>query len=96
MSFMITAECVNCSACDMECPVRAISPAADQYLIDENVCIDCEGYFDVPRCKWVCPVNACVPQRKEYQHRASSLVNKGGRPVIYKKDGKSAGEMVSA
>ena len=25
MAFMITAECINCSACEYECPVRAIS-----------------------------------------------------------------------
>ena len=24
MSYMITAECINCSACEMECPVRSI------------------------------------------------------------------------
>jgi hypothetical protein len=31
MAYMITAECINCSACEMDCPVRAIMPAASQY-----------------------------------------------------------------
>lgn len=96
MSHMITAECVNCSACEMECPVRAIKPAADQYVIDEKICVDCEGYFNIPRCKWACPVNACVPQRKEYQSRASNIAARGGRTVIFKKGGNLAGEMVAS
>lgn len=54
MSYMITAECVNCSACEMECPVRAISAHGDQYIIDEDICVDCEGYFAEARCKWAC------------------------------------------
>lgn len=96
MSHMITAECVNCSACEMECPVRAISPAADQYVINEKICVDCEGYFEVARCKWACPVNACVPQRKDYQYRAATVAHRGGRPVIFKSGGNPAGEMVPA
>jgi ferredoxin len=96
MSYMITAECVNCGACEMECPVRAITPAADQYGIDENTCIECEGYFEEARCKWVCPVNACVPERVEYLFRAATMSNKGARPVIFKSGGKPAGEMVPA
>jgi len=95
MAYMITAECVNCSACEMECPVRAISPAADQYVIDENVCVDCEGYFDIPRCKWACPVNACVPQRLDYLYKAATLSHRGGPPVVYKGSADAAGKVLS-
>lgn len=82
MSYMITAECINCSACEMECPVRAISPDASQYIIDPDVCIECEGYFPVARCKWVCPVNACVPERTDYLVRASTLSARGAPPLV--------------
>ncbi len=82
MSYMITAECINCNACMMECPVRAISPAAHQYEIDPDVCIECEGYFPVARCDWVCPVDACVPERAEYLYKASSLANRGSPPLV--------------
>ncbi len=80
---MITAECINCSACETECPVRAITPAANQFVIDPQVCIECEGYFDVPRCKHVCPVDACVPEREKYLFRAQTLANRGSLPLIY-------------
>lgn len=82
MSYMITNECINCSACEMECPVRAISPGPSQYTIDANVCIECEGYYPVARCKWACPVDACVPERALFQFRNASLTNRGAPPVI--------------
>lgn len=84
MSYMITAECINCSACEMECPVRAISPTADQYIIDPDICIECEGYFPEARCKWACPVDACVPEREHYLHRAKTLTNRGAPPLVFK------------
>ena len=96
MSYMITAECVNCSACERECPVQAISAQADQYVIDEDLCVDCEGYFAEARCKWACPVNACVPEREPYQFKAAAIVNRGGRPVVYKQGGNEAGERMPA
>jgi len=79
---MITAECINCSACEMECPVRAIAPGPDQYIIDPDVCIECEGYFPEARCKWACPVNACVPERASYLRRASTLTSRGAPPLV--------------
>jgi ferredoxin len=82
MSYMITAECINCSACEMECPVRAISPGSSQYLIDPSVCIECEGYYPVARCKWACPVDACVPERALYLQKSAAMINKGAAPVI--------------
>ena len=92
---MITAECVNCSACERECPVQAITPAADQYVIDPEICVDCVGYFDVPRCKWACPVNACVPERQAYLARAATMVGKGAKPVIFKDGDAVAGRVKS-
>jgi ferredoxin len=82
MSYMITSECINCSACEIECPVRAITPAADQYIIDPDICIECEGYYPEARCKWACPVNACVPEREHYLFRAKNLTNRGAPPVV--------------
>ncbi len=94
VSYMITAECVNCGACEQECPVQAISAAADQYVIDDVLCVECKGYFAEARCKWACPVNACVPERESYLVRAVSLANKGARPVIYKGGPKVAGRVL--
>ncbi|HLE28272.1 MAG TPA: 4Fe-4S binding protein [Anaerolineales bacterium] len=82
MSYMITAECINCNACMMECPVRAISPGPDQYVIDPEICIECEGYFPEARCKWACPVGACVPERETYLIRADTLTQRGAPPLV--------------
>lgn len=82
MAYMITAECINCSACEYECPVRAISPGASQFRIDPKVCVECDGYFTVPRCKSVCPVDACSPERESYLVKMRSLENRGAPPVV--------------
>ncbi len=94
MAHMITAECVNCSACERECPVQAIHAEADQYVIDVDVCVDCEGYFETARCKWACPVNACVPERDSYQYKARTVARRGGRPVVFSGGPDVFGEML--
>ncbi len=64
MALKITEDCIACGVCEPECPVNAISPGekeGDIYVIDPNVCVECEGYYDSPKCAEVCPVDACVP-----------------------------------
>ena len=39
-------ECIACGACEPECPVEAISEEDDYFVIDAQVCVECEGYFD--------------------------------------------------
>ncbi len=84
MAYMITAECINCSACEYECPVRAIAPGPHQFLIDARVCVECDGYFAVPRCKSACPVQACSPRRAGYIEKIRSLANRGAPPYVLK------------
>lgn len=79
---MISSECINCSACEYECPVRAIQPRPSQFVIDPTVCVECDGYFSVPRCKSVCPVSACQPLRADYVFKAQALSNRGTRPIV--------------
>ena len=83
MAHMITAECINCTACATDCPTEAISPGAAQYLINPNVCTDCEGLYTVPKCYQVCPVGACVPERASYINKMASMAARGARPVRY-------------
>ena len=82
MSYMISCECINCSACAYECPVRAISPAASQFEIDVSTCVECDGYFAVPRCRSVCPVAACQPRSDDYLHKMQTLANRGAAPFV--------------
>ena len=82
MAYMISCECINCSACEYECPVRAISPGPSQFAIDPATCVECDGYFSVPRCRSVCPVAACQPQRAAYLDKMQSLARRGAPPFV--------------
>jgi ferredoxin len=60
MATMITEECINCGACEPECPNEAISEGEDVYVIDPSRCTECVGHFDEEQCAAVCPVDCCV------------------------------------
>ncbi len=61
MATMITEECINCGACEPECPNEAISEGDDIYVIDPNLCTECVGFHGSEACQAVCPVECCVP-----------------------------------
>ncbi len=76
MATIITSECINCGACEPECPNTAIyaggvdwelngvtSPAIaqDTYYIVPSKCTECVGFHDHEACAAVCPVDCCVP-----------------------------------
>jgi ferredoxin len=60
MAAVITEECILCGACEPECPVGAISEGDDIYVVDPNICVECEGYADTNQCIEVCPVESIV------------------------------------
>jgi ferredoxin len=79
MATMITEECINCGACEPECPNTAIyaggadwelngakHPAlsADFYYIVPEKCTECVGHFNEEQCAAVCPVDCCVADPK--------------------------------
>jgi ferredoxin len=76
MALLINEECINCAACEPECPNTAIyeggaeyelngetHPALseDLYYIVADKCTECKGFHDEEQCVAVCPVDACVP-----------------------------------
>ena len=61
MALYITDECINCAACEPECPTEAIYEGDDIYEIDADKCVECDGHFDEPQCQEVCPVDCCLP-----------------------------------
>jgi len=61
MATTITEECINCGACEPECPNEAISEGEDIYVIDPNLCTECVGFHDYEACQAVCPVECCIP-----------------------------------
>ena len=61
MATHITSECINCGACEPECPNSAISQGDETYVIDPERCTECVGFFDHEECQAVCPVECCLP-----------------------------------
>ncbi len=61
MALLITDECINCGACEPECPNDAITAGDEIFVISHEKCTECEGHFDTSQCKDVCPVDCCVP-----------------------------------
>jgi ferredoxin len=60
MALKITEECINCGACEPECPNTAITQGDDTYSIDAAKCTECVGVHDSPACQGVCPSDAIV------------------------------------
>jgi ferredoxin len=76
MATIITSECINCGACEPECPNTAIyaggaewelngatSPAISDeiFYIVPSKCTECVGFYDHEACAAVCPVDCCIP-----------------------------------
>jgi len=76
MATMITEECINCGACEPECPNVAIYAGGAQWELDgatnaalsdsffyivPDKCTECVGHFDQEQCAAVCPVDCCLP-----------------------------------
>jgi ferredoxin len=61
MSTYITSDCINCGACEPECPNNAISQGDSTYVIDPELCTECVGVHDAEACQAVCPVECCLP-----------------------------------
>lgn len=77
MATMITSECINCGACEPECPNTAIYQGAvewqapdgaihpalssEVFYIVPEKCTECVGFHDHEACAAVCPVDCCVP-----------------------------------
>lgn len=75
MATIITEECINCAACEPECPNTAIYQGgiefdlagakqsalqAEIFYIVPEKCTECVGFFDYEACAAVCPVDCCV------------------------------------
>lgn len=52
MAYKISDACLNCGACEGECPQEAISEQGDARVIDESLCVSCGA------CASVCPADA--------------------------------------
>ncbi len=73
MAYKITEECINCGACEPECPNQAITAGDTIYIIDPNRCTECVGSHDSSQCAAVCPVDACVPDPEHVEDKDALL-----------------------
>ena len=69
MAYKITEECINCGACEPECPNQAITASDEIYVIDPEKCTECVGHHDSSQCAAVCPVDCCVPDPDHKESR---------------------------
>ena len=60
MAMTILDECISCGACEPECPNSAITAGDSIFVVNPELCTECEGAFDAPQCATVCPVEGCV------------------------------------
>lgn len=82
MATTITSDCINCGACEPECPNTAIYSGAtpwelagttnpalaqDIFYIVAQKCTECVGFYDHEACAAVCPVDCCVPDPKNLE-----------------------------
>ena len=90
MSLKINEECINCGACQPECPNEAIyvggedyeyngktesALSDDLYYIVPEKCTEGVGFHDEPMCVSVCPTDACVKDPERVESQ-EELLNK--------------------
>ena len=73
MATYITTDCINCGACEPECPNEAISEGDEIYVIDPDLCTECVGFHDHEACQAVCPVECCLPDPKHVEDEKALL-----------------------
>jgi ferredoxin len=84
MSLLITEACINCDACEPECPNGAITQGEEIFTIDPALCTECVGHFTNSQCIEVCPVDCIindpdnVESKEQLQHKYLQLTLRTG------------------
>ena len=75
MAMRIVEECINCAACEPECPNEAISSSetAGLFVVSPERCTECVGAHEKPSCIEVCPVDCIVPDPAHVETREELL-----------------------
>ena len=56
MAYKIDDKCINCGACESDCPAGAIAEQGDVRVIDADKCISCGS------CAASCPAEAIIEE----------------------------------
>lgn len=91
MALLITDECINCGACEPECPNTAIYEGGtpwslngqshepienDFFYIVPDKCTECIGFYDEPQCVAVCPVDCIIKDPAHLETNEELLAKK--------------------
>jgi ferredoxin len=60
MAMKIIAGCINCGVCLPECPNKAITKGKGIYVINPELCTECEENGGDSACIEVCPVDDII------------------------------------
>jgi ferredoxin len=63
--------CINCGACEPECPNDAISQGEVAFEIDPTLCTECVGFHNFEACQSVCPAECCLPDPERVEDEAT-------------------------
>jgi len=73
MAYRITDECLSCGACEPECPNQAISEGPNHFVINPELCTECVGANDSPKCADVCAAGAPKPDQTSREAKRDLL-----------------------
>ncbi len=88
MALLISEDCINCGACQPECPNSAIyvggeeyelngqthaALSQDYYYVVPEKCTECVGFHDSEQCVSVCPTEACQKDSNHVESRDGLL-----------------------
>lgn len=73
LATFITDDCINCGACEPECPNDAIFAGDLAYVIEPLLCTECVGFHAREACQAVCPVACCLPDPTRVESEAVLL-----------------------
>jgi ferredoxin len=79
MSMVIVEDCISCGACEPECPNTAIAAGDSLYVVNADLCTECVGAFDAPKCVELCPVEGSIVSDPAHQESRDDLVAKYNR-----------------
>jgi ferredoxin len=74
MSLVIVDECISCGLCFEECPYGAISEGDPVYVINPDLCTECEGSESGPLCVKVCPMDGIIHDPDHHETHDELLV----------------------
>lgn len=73
MALRITMDCINCAACEPECPNSAISAGDEVFIVDADKCTECVGHYDESQCIAACPVDCIITDDERVETREELL-----------------------